>query len=196
VDIVRGDSEGDAYRLVQLLVNLGHRRIVALTGPQSVSTAVDRVMGYRQAFQEVGIKSPEQWIYYGQFDQASGYTNTHAAFQLQPPPTALLAANNFLAAGALRALREAGLQVPENVALVTFDDLTLVVEPFLTVANQPAYEMGQRATKLLLARLSGSAPEAYQEIILPTEIIIRKSSGAPVAPRGARLDIKASISPG
>jgi LacI family transcriptional regulator len=195
VDIVRGDSEHAAYQLVQTLVDRGHRRIVALAGPQSVSTAADRVRGYRRALREAGIQAPEQWIYFGEFNQASGYENTQAALQLQPLPTALFAANNFIAIGALRALRQAGLRVPEDMALVTFDDRTMIVEPFLTVANQPAYEMGQRATELLLARLSGSASAAYQEIILPTEILIRKSSGAPLANAVAAPDAQPSIAP-
>jgi DNA-binding LacI/PurR family transcriptional regulator len=84
--------------------------------------------------------------------------------------------------GALRALHDAGLQTPADMALVAFDDLpmTLVVDPFLTVAAQPSYEMGQRATELLLARLSGETSIAYQEVILPTQIIVRRSSGPPL----------------
>ena len=96
-----------------------------------------------------------------------------------PRPSGLFAGNNFIAIGALRAVRGAGLQVPQDLALVGFDDLPadLVVDPFLTVAAQPAYEMGRQATELLLARLSGGAPAAYQEIVLPIEIIVRESSG-------------------
>jgi LacI family transcriptional regulator len=96
-------------------------------------------------------------------------------------PTAIFAANNFIAMGALRAMRDAGLRVPDDIALVTFDDIpsALMVDPFLTVAAQPGYEMGRQATELLLARLSGPATLAFQEVILPTEIIIRHSSGLP-----------------
>ena len=94
-------------------------------------------------------------------------------------PTALFAANNFIAIGAMRALRDAGQRVPEDVALVGFDDLppALVIDPFLTVVAQPAYKMGQLATELLLARLSERSAEAYQEVVLPTEVIVRRSSG-------------------
>ena len=103
------------------------------------------------------------------------------ALSITPWPTAVFAANNFIAIGALKALRDVGLSVPEDVALVTFDDLplTLLIDPFLTVATQPAYEMGRQATELLLARLAGQAPVECQEIVLPTEIIVRRSSGAP-----------------
>jgi LacI family transcriptional regulator len=78
-----------------------------------------------------------------------------------PHPSAIFAANNFIAIGALRALREAGLRVPEDISLVTFDD-TPTHEPYFTAAAQPAYEMGQRATMLLLDRLAGQADEAVQ----------------------------------
>ena len=107
---------------------------------------------------------------------------TQQVLALTPRPTALLAANNFIAIGAYRALRDAGLRVPQDMAMVAFDDLppALILEPFLTVAAQPAYEMGQRATELLLARLAGTAPAECQEIVLPTEIIVRRSSGDPL----------------
>jgi LacI family transcriptional regulator len=91
----------------------------------------------------------------------------------------LFAANNFIAIGAYRALGAAGLRVPDDMALVAFDDLppALILEPFLTVAAQPAYEMGQIATELLMTRLSSQAPDDCQEIVLPVEIIVRRSSG-------------------
>jgi LacI family transcriptional regulator len=179
VDVVRGDSEGGAYLLVRHLLDLGHRRIVALSGPETVSTAVERVAGYRRALREAGLGEDAGQVYYGQFTQRFGYQATREALQQTPKPTALFAANNFIAIGALRALDDAGLRVPENCSLVSFDDLTseLVIEPFLTVADQPAYEMGRRATDLLIARLSGSVANGYEEIVLSAEMIVRCSSG-------------------
>ncbi len=182
VDVVRGDSEGGAYQLVRLLLSLGHRRIAMLSGPVNISTAADRVAGYRRALQEAGLEAQAELVCYGEYTQESGYRMAQKALSLTPRPTALFAANNFIAIGALRALREAKVRVPEDMALVSFDDIppAFVIEPFLTVAAQPAYEMGRRATELLLARLSGQAPPECQEIVLPTEIIVRRSSGLPV----------------
>ena len=181
-DTVRCDSEGGAYQLTRLLLSLGHRRIAVLSGPQGVSTAEDRVAGYRRALTEASLDVDPALVYYGQFSLESGYAMTQQVLAVTPRPSGLFAGNNFIAIGALRALRDAGLQVPEDLAMVGFDDLPadLVVDPFLTVAAQPAYEMGRQATELLLARLSGEAPEAYQEIVLPTEIIVRQSSGQAV----------------
>ena len=177
-DVVRCDSVSGAYRLVKLLIDLGHTRIAVLSGPREISTAEDRITGYRLALAEAGLAGNEM-VYYGSFTQAKGYDLALQVMAKTPPPTALLCANNFISIGALKALRDDGLRVPEDVALVGFDDLpaNMVVDPFFTVAAQPAYEMGQRGTELLIERLTGRAPDECQEVILPIEIITRKSSG-------------------
>jgi len=178
VDVVRGDSERAAFELIRHLLDLGHTRIAVLTGPAETSTAADRVAGYRRALAEAGLEPDPRLVIHGQFSEESGYQMAHQALGRDPRPTALFAANNFIALGAFRAIRELGLNVPGDVSLVTFDDLpaTLMIEPFLTMAAQPAYEMGLKAIELLLARLSGG-PADCQEIVLPTELLIRKSSG-------------------
>jgi LacI family transcriptional regulator len=177
-DVVRCDSSGGAYQLVQLLLKLGHRRIAILSGPSGVSSADDRVAGYQRALQEAGLKTEDQLIIYGDFSLESGYQMTHDLLAMTPRPTALFASNNFIAIGALKALHDAGLVVPEDMSVVGFDDLpaAIVVEPFLTVAFQPAYEMGQRATKRLLECLNGQVSDGVQEIVLPVSIIERKST--------------------
>jgi DNA-binding LacI/PurR family transcriptional regulator len=148
-----------------------------------VSTAEDRVIGYQQAMAEAGLEYNEQ-VYFGPFTQASGYEFTKKALALPDPPTAFLGANNFISIGIMKALRDEKFRVPEDITLVGFDDLPLPFffdEPFLTVAVQPAYEMGKRSAELLLSRLLGKATEECREVILPIEIIQRRSSGpAPV----------------
>jgi len=180
MDTVRCDSEGGAYQLTQLLINLGHRQIAMLTGPRGVSTAEDRVAGYERALAEAGLRPSASLVCYQAFTQDSGYEMTQWALAVSPRPTALFAANNFIAIGVLKALQAAGLRVPEDMAVVAFDDLppALITFPFLTVAAQPAYEMGRVATKLLLERLSGA--QAQAEVVLPTEIVLRQSSGNPL----------------
>ncbi|HEX7556740.1 MAG TPA: LacI family DNA-binding transcriptional regulator [Leptolinea sp.] len=183
-DVVRCDSEKGAYQLVQLLLSLGHQNIAMLSGPRGTSTAEDRVAGFKRALSEVHLESLMERVQYGSFTQQSGYDMTILAMAKTPRPTALFAANNFIAIGASKALQTLNLSVPEEVALVGFDDLppTLITFPFLTVASQPAYEMGQKATEILLAQLSNDPPEEFQEIILPAEIVVRKSSGMPIGP--------------
>jgi LacI family transcriptional regulator len=174
IDTVRCDSIA-----VQLLIGLGHKRIAVISGQRGVSTAEDRVIGYHQAMTEARLDENEQ-VYFGSFTQACGYEFTKKALTLPTPPTAIFGANNFISIGVMKALRDQKLRVPEDVTLVGFDDLPLplfIDEPFLTVAVQPAYEMGKKATELLLNRLLGEAPEECREVILPIEIIQRKSSG-------------------
>jgi len=180
VDVVRCDSKGGAYQLVQLLLKLGHRRIAILSGPSGVSSADDRVAGYQHALQEAGLETEDRLIIYGEFSLESGYQMTHDLLAMTPRPTALFASNNFIAIGALKALHDAGVTVPEEMSVVGFDDLpaAIVVEPFLTVAFQPAYEMGRRATKRLLECLDGQVTDGIQEIVLPVSIIERKSTQA------------------
>jgi len=179
IDSVRCDSEGGGYALVHLMLGQGHRRIAMLSGPQGVSSADDRVAGYRRALAEAGLDHQNELIFYGEFNQQSGYEMMQKTLDAGPRPTAIFAANNFITMGAFKAVRDAGLKVPEDMALVGFDDLPvdLIIDPFFTVASQPAYEMGKQATELILARVAGQAPAECQEIILPTEIIVRRSSG-------------------
>jgi LacI family transcriptional regulator len=182
VDTVRCNSLDGAYQLTRYLLSLGHTQIAILSGAVGTSTADDRVTGYRQALAEAKIEMDEQYILRGEFTQESGYRMTKQAVNLPLRPTALIAANNFITIGAMKALQEMGLDVPEAIALVGFDDLppALVTFPFFTVASQPAYEMGTQAMKLLLDRLAGEKIEDFREVILPTQLIIRRSSGDPI----------------
>jgi LacI family transcriptional regulator len=181
VDTVRGDSERAAHALTRHLIELGHRRIAAITGPTDVSTANDRLAGYGRALAEAGVSLDPDLICVDDFMTEGGYRSTQRLLQAPVRPTAIFAGNNFIAFGAFRALREAGLSVPDELSLVTFDDLpsSWLMSPFLTTANQPAYEIGQRATELLIARLNGEADAAPREIVLPAELIIRRSSAPP-----------------
>jgi LacI family transcriptional regulator len=180
VDSVRGDSVGGAYLLTKHLLELGHRQIAIIAGQQGKSTADDRVAGFLSACEEAGLSDLSR-VYWGEYTQQAGYEYTQQILQTMPRPTAIFATNNFIAIGTMRALRDAAVRVPEEMSVVAFDDLpaAITIDPFFTVAAQPAYEMGQQATELLLARLAGNGPGAYQEIVLPVEIILRKSSGKP-----------------
>jgi LacI family transcriptional regulator len=177
IDLVRCDSVGGAYDLTKHLLEFGHRHIALITGRENHTTASDRVEGYLKALDEAGLSDTQQ-IIWGEYTQQSGYENTVQIIQSHPRPTAIFAANNFIAIGMMRALRDAGLRVPEDMSVVAFDDLpaAITIDPFFTVAAQPAYEMGRKATELLLSRLENDGPEGYQEIVLPVEIIVRKSS--------------------
>jgi LacI family transcriptional regulator len=182
VDQVRCDSRQGAFELTQLLSSLGHTHIALLNGPANVSTASDRLAGFNSALQAAGLNEQGQVVIAGSYTRASGYEMTQQVLARSPRPTALFAANNFIALGALRALEDAGVRVPGDMAVVTFDDLpeSLVISPFLTVAAQPVYEMATKATELLLKRLAGTAA-GFQEVIFPTRLIVRQSSGGQIS---------------
>jgi LacI family transcriptional regulator len=194
VDSVRCDSEAGAHALTRLLIEQGHRRIAVLTGRRTISTSVDRVAGCRRALEEADLALPDELVRYGGFNfgklnQADGHRMVQEVLAAEGErPTAFFCANNFIAFGAIRALHEAGLRVPDDVSVVAFDDLPeeWVSEPFLTVASQPAYEIGHRAARLLLDQISGDHEPHGESIVLPFELIVRRSSGPPrVIVRGA-----------
>jgi LacI family transcriptional regulator len=177
VDVVRADAEAGAFQLGRLMASLGHRRMAVLTGPASVPTAVDRAVGFSRALaQDSALPAPS--VVYGAFTIESGHAMTLSVMGQAPRPTALFAANNFIAIGVLHAVQELGLVVPDDVAVVGFDDLprAMVTFPFLTVAAQPAFELGRRSVAVLLDRLADPRLPA-QEVVLPTEIVLRRSSG-------------------
>ncbi len=180
VDVVRCDSEEGAFGLTRLLLELGHRHIACLCGPKGVSTADDRAAGFLRALRSAGIAPGRDCILRGELSQEGGYLMAQQALRMAHKPSALLAANNFITIGAMKAAQEAGERVPEDIALVGFDDLpaAMVTFPFFTVAIQPAYEMGRKATEILLQRLkSHGAERQHEEVIFPTQIIVRRSSG-------------------
>ena len=190
VDSVRCDSEAGAYALAKHLVDLGHRRIAVLTGRRNVSTSVDRVAGCRRALEEVGAELPDELVHWGGFqfgksNQADGHRMATEMLAAEGErPTAVFCANNFIGFGAIRALREAGLRVPDDMSVVAFDDLPeeWISEPFLTVAAQPAYEIGHRAATLLMDHIKGDHEPKGESIVLPFELRIRRSAAPPRVP--------------
>lgn len=181
VDTVRCDSEQSAFQLAQHLIELEHQRVAVLGGPDDVTSAQDRVAGFRRAWLAAGRDPAAAPVYHSAFTIEGGLAATEQALAARPRPTALFTANNFIAIGALRALHAHGLRLREDISVVTFDDLpvSFSVEPQLTVIEQPAYDMGWQATALLLERLAAKTAPEPQEILLPTRCLLRPSSGPP-----------------
>jgi LacI family transcriptional regulator len=180
VDTVRGDSISGAYALVRHLIQLGHRRIAMVSGPAKASSAEDRVAGYCMALSHAGIPVSPALIRRGEFQAASGERLTYQLLDEGLDPSAVFAANNAIAMGVIDALDRRGLCVPEDVALVCFDDLPNAprIFPFLTVAVQPAYDMGVNAAQLLLSRLEAGGGLPPREVVLPVRLIVRHSCGS------------------
>jgi LacI family transcriptional regulator len=177
VDLVRGESYEASRLLVEHVIEHGHRRVAMISGPLDVSTASDRERGYRKALELGGIEPDRSLSRHGPYTREAGYRAARSLLARHDPPSAIFAANNFLAFGVLDAARELGARVPEELALVTFDDVEIAAEePFLTCADQPAEEMGRAATQLLIDRLAGDESPP-REVVLPTELRVRRSCG-------------------
>jgi len=179
-DVVQSDSVGGARRLVDHLVALGHRRIGMIAERESVSTSRDRRRGYREALEAAGLTPEAELLIETTVDLPGGYRGMRKLLDLEPPPSAVFAVNNLTAVGAVKAIRERGLRVPGDIALVAFDDIEqiAILYPFLTVVPQPAETIGTVASQLLLERIAGRASEHGRLVVLPSEVIVRESCGA------------------
>ena len=179
-DLVRGDSIAGAHDLTRHLLTLGHRRIALVNGHPDTSVAQERATGFRMALEEAQIPAHDCSISFGTWFADDAALRTGALLDAPATPTAILAANTFMAIGALRALRQRGLHVPDDVALACFDDIedAAEIEPFLTALAQPAYTMGEVAMRFLLDRISGEYDGAAREVVLPPSLLVRRSCGS------------------
>jgi LacI family transcriptional regulator len=180
-DIVQADSVSGARRLTEHLIEVGHRRIGLIIEPDTVSTARERVRGYHAALEKANLSTEESLIVRTSADRAGGYGATNQLLSLPDPPTALFGVNNMTALGAIDAVRDRGLSVPEDIGLVCFDDVEhlAVLSPFLTVMDQPTETFGTVGTQLLLDRIAGNV-ESGRRVVLPPRLIVRRSGGEDV----------------
>ena len=174
VDNIRG-----AYIAAEHLIKLGHRRIGALAGAQSLSTMRDRLRGFRQALNDYGLAIPDQWVVPSALSADAGHAAANQLLAGQERPTALFIANNYLTLGALLALRENELQCPTDVSIVGFDDhpWAAVTHPPLTVVRQPAMRIGATAGRMILDSIQGNELEP-RRVVLECELVIRQSCRA------------------
>jgi LacI family transcriptional regulator len=179
LDTVLCDGEPGVYQAVRHLLETGRRRVGMITLSLDISTGRDRLDGYRRALTDAGVGVDEDMIALGGRGERDGYEG--AIKLLSSPgvlhPDALFISSHLMTVGALKALRERGLRVPQDVAVIGFDELPWMslMAPPLTVVSQPAYEMGAQAAGVLISRLTGEQAEPAQRIVLPTELVHRAS---------------------
>jgi LacI family transcriptional regulator len=180
---VDSDNRAGARRATAHLIGLGHRRVATIAGSPRMAVALDRRDGYKQALLEAGLPIAPELIVEGDFTQESGERGMARLLELPDRPTAVFVAGDTMAFGALRAIQRAGLRVPDDIAIVGFDDLPLAVltHPTLTTVRQPIRELGVAAANLLLDRLEGRATP-LQHLRLSVELVVRQSCGAQSAP--------------
>ena len=160
------------------LVRIGRRRIAAITGPLNTIVGIDRRDGYLEALQQRGIDPDPDLIVEGNFSEEEAYNLTHSL--LAHEPDAIFAASDAMATGVLRALRDAGKRIPEDIAVVGFDDMPFAAhtDPPLTTVRQPIQRLGSLAAETLIDMIEHVDETHTRRLLLPTELIIRKSCGA------------------
>jgi LacI family transcriptional regulator len=173
------DNQAGAYQAVSHLIALGHRRIGFISNaPMSYSGAQERFHGYRQALGEHDLPLEDALVQTAAFLPESGKRAMEALLHLQKPPTAIFAASDVVAFGAMSAIAGAGLSVPDDVAVVGFDDIMLAAHayPPLTTVRVPAYGLGWTAAEVLITLIEGD--EEALPVTLETELVVRESCGA------------------
>jgi LacI family transcriptional regulator len=182
VSYVVSDNHGGAAELTRYLLGQGHRRIGFVTGPPFARNATERLDG----FLEVMGKTPdtEPYVADGDFSAEGGARAVREWVKASPSPTAVIATNDSVALGALEAITDMGLRVPEDIALAGFDGVRLAASRIfdLTTVDQHIEQMGRRAVRILLRQLAGTADPPTQEV-LPTRLLLRRSTEGGSAPR-------------
>ncbi|MBO5496411.1 MAG: substrate-binding domain-containing protein, partial [Oscillospiraceae bacterium] len=164
------------------LLNLGHKRVCYLAGPSDILLYQDRLGGFREALRERDIALDPDLILHCDSSIRGGYDAVSALLNARRDFTALVASGDTMAIGAIRALNDAGLRVPEDVAVAGFDDISMstLFTPTLTTVRQPKYQIGARAMEKLLDLISGKELSNWRDV-LNYELVIRESSGGLVS---------------
>lgn len=179
-DVVLGDSKEGARKLVDHLASQGHRRIAMINGSPYVSSARQRLEGYREALKLNDLVNDENYVLETAFELRSDLSDIEAWLdRMDPLPTAIVAGNNVLAIEVIRTLHNRGIRVPEQISLVCFDDLGPYseIDPFLTVVAQQAYQFGYLGMQMLVERIQerGETRTPWRKVVLPAEMIVRRS---------------------
>lgn len=181
VHSVMVDNRSGARDATLHLLDNGRLRVGCVLGPRHVSTSTERLTGYRDALSARRLPFERSLVVRADYRQEGGYRATRRLLERADPPDALFVANNLMTLGALQAMRDLGLEVPDDVAVVGFDDSPVadLVSPRLTVVSQPTYEIGRAAGELLLEAASGGPP---RHVVLSPAVVVRESSARRTSP--------------
>ena len=179
-DYVLSDNIRGSYLAVTHLIQLGHRRIAYIGGPEEISTAKERLIGYKHALRQKGIKFDAELLVTSELKPENMAGLVSKLFMLEQRPTAIFVYNDFLAISVLTTLKARGLRIPDDIAIVGYDDIEVAPILELTTISQPRYELGKRATQVLLERIAdkkaGESSDKAHEVVLQPKLVIRKSS--------------------
>jgi DNA-binding LacI/PurR family transcriptional regulator len=174
---VYADNIEGAVCATQHLIGLGHRRIAIINGVMSGSDAQERFKGYKEALVKNNIEYRQELVRVGNFRQEEAYKAMEELLGLKPPPTAIFAANDLMAIGAMKAIKEKGMHIPQDISIVGFDDIDLAsfIDPPLTTIRQPMFDIGKVAVESLIDIMDKKQAKTVQKA-LKTELVIREST--------------------
>ncbi|MFE9249120.1 LacI family DNA-binding transcriptional regulator [Streptomyces sp. NPDC007088] len=174
---VQADNVGGARSAVRHLLGRGCRQIATITGPLDMEVAGARLAGYRRALAQAGVAADEGLVAVGDFTEEGGRAAARTLLERRPALDAVFAASDVMAAGAVQVVRESGRRVPQDVAVIGFDDSMVArhTDPPLTSVRQPVEEMGRAMTRLLLDEIADSG-RAHRQVVLATELVVRGSA--------------------
>lgn len=176
------DNRTGIRMVVEHLLEQGHHRIAAIAWPEGSRVGTERLNGYYDAMQAAGLSIDPDWVIHGEGVDEYGYRATVALLDLpiHRRPTAIVTLVDLIAIGAMRAVKECGLQVGQDIAVTGFDDVPIIqyLQPALTSVRQPIWEVGRRVIEMLVALLEGSPPPK-QQLLLAPQLIVRESSVTP-----------------
>lgn len=179
ISYVGVDNETGGYEATKHLIKLGHERIGCICGPEGASSSEDRIAGYKKALAESGIELDEVLLRKSDWTIEKGFFATKELLSLKATPTAIFTTSDICAIGVFDALAREGLKIPEDIAVVGFDDIKFApyLKVPLTTVRQPIEDLGKISAKWLLEKLSSKKKSSSQKVVLNTKLIVRESSG-------------------
>lgn len=172
------DDKKGAFDAVSFLVKRGYKRIAHFAGPKNLSNSKQRCIGYLDALKKCNSRQERSLIYYGGMNEQDGYNSMDKVIKAGKFPDAIFAVNDPVAIGAFQRIKEAGLKIPDDIAIVGFSNnkILSLIEPKMTTVNQPSFDMGKIAAEVLIKKIENSRWIKNESIVLGTELIIRDSA--------------------
>lgn len=181
VDAILSDHQSGMRRALDYLVGIGHSRISLITGSESERPGRERITGYKVALINNGLPFDPELLQIGNLSEDFGYRASHRLLRMADRPTAIIAGGNRILTGVIRAYRELGLRIPDDLSIIGCDEteLSALIEPPMTLISRNIEQIGRAAGELLINRLEGRAEDEVSRIMFPTELVVRSSCAAP-----------------
>jgi LacI family transcriptional regulator len=176
------DNVKGAYELTKHLIDNGYRKIALLNGPSNLSTGLDRQKGYQKALIDHQIRPKPQYVFQGPFTSETGYEGAKHFLGMKSRPEAIFAGNDYIAMGAIDAIEEAKMLIPDDIALVGFDDTHFASNKRvnLTTVSQRQYEMGRMSAQILINYIERKEIDYIHKVVMEPRLVIRKTCGYPI----------------